>query len=199
MEPRQCKPCREQNLECTGEEPKCIRCISSGNRTECFYPAPPVAKRRAKLARHRACEPCKRKKRKCDGVRPQCGTCGASGGVCTWDNSHQRPSGKLRKIMPLEPDSSHSGETQPSQHHPPVPSISYLPPSEQPGHLVPVYDVVSNDFPGMAYPDQSFGFPVMSLSDPYIQVGPVDPSFFVLPDIPSSDMDLNFFIPPSFD
>ncbi|KAF9651784.1 hypothetical protein BDM02DRAFT_536207 [Thelephora ganbajun] len=132
MAPKQCNPCREQNLECTGDQPQCNHCTSNGKQSECYYPALPVTGRRTKLAKRQACEPCKRKKRKCDGVRPQCGTCDASGSVCAWDNSHLRPSGKLRKIKPLEPGPSQTGETQQPQHNPPIPSTSYLLPPAQP-------------------------------------------------------------------
>jgi hypothetical protein len=98
--------------------------------------------------------------------------------------------------MPLETGAS---ETQQPQHHSPVPSTSRLSLVEQSDHPVLGYNVVQSNFPGVTYLDQSFQLPVMPLTDPYFQTGLMDPSFFALYDIPTSDLDPNLFLPPSFD
>jgi hypothetical protein len=110
-----------------------------------------------------------------------------------------RPSGKLRKIMPLETSPSTSGETQQPHPEPPVASTSYLPQLPDSESSTLGYDAVANDPQGTNYPGQHFDLPMMQLSDPYSQAGLIDPSFFALPDEPSSDLDPNFFIPPSSD
>jgi len=136
---------------------------------------------------------------KCDGVRPQCSTCDASGSACAWDNSHLRPSRKLRKIKPLEPDPSGSGETQRSQHGPPVASTSYPPPSAQPTDPPLGYDTIATDIHWMGYDIPPFQPPMMPLSDPYVQAGLVDPSFFAVSDVSPSDLNSDLFVPPSSD
>ena len=119
--------------------------------------------------------------------------------MCAWDNSHLRPSGKLRKIMPLEPGPSESGETQRSQHHPPVASTSYPSLTPQPTDPFLGYDTVAVDPHGMSHSGQPFQLPMLPLSDPYVQAGLVDPSFFAVPDVSPSDLNLNLFVPPSSD
>lgn len=105
-----------------------------------------------------------------------------------------RPSGKLRKIMPLETSPSTSGETKQPHPQPPVASTSYLPQLPDSESSTLGYDAIADDPQG-----QPFELPMMPLSDPYAQAGLIDPSFFALPDAPSSDLDPNFFIPPSSD
>ena len=116
--------------------------------------------------------------------------------MCAWDNSHLKPSGKLRKIKPLEPGPS---ETEQPQHHSPVASTSHHPLLEQSDYPILGYDFVQSDFPGMPYLDQSFHLPAMPLTDPYVQAGLMNPPFFALSDVPIPDLDPNMFIPPSSD
>lgn len=101
--------------------------------------------------------------------------------------------------MPLEPGPSDSGETQRSQHHPPVASTSYIPLTEQSEQPVLGYGAVASDFPWMTCPGQSLELPAMSLGDPYVQAGLMDPSFFTLTDVTDPNLDPNLFLPPSFD
>lgn len=120
--------------------------------------------------------------------------------MCAWDNSHLRPSGKLRKIKPLESGPGEGdGGTQQLQHHPPVASTSYLPPLTQPENHFLGYDPAMPDAYGMSYPGQPFQPPMMPFSDPYVQAGLVDPSWFAAPDVSPSDLNPDLFVPPSSD
>lgn len=101
--------------------------------------------------------------------------------------------------MPLELGPSDSGETERSQHHPPVASTSYIPAPEQSGQPVLGYDAVASDFPEVTYPGQSFELPGMSLGGLYLQTELMDLSFYTLTGIPDPNLDPNLFLPPSFD